>query len=114
MPGRERTRAMGMGQMGGKTAGCCAERQAPSHMVPDRDGGMGRGQGGGHGRGGYRRRFRGGTAGIPDAAPTAMPLQETDIPKQQTEPLQTTGEEITAKIEEMEAHTKDEQKCCNQ
>ena len=107
MPGRERTGAMGMGQRNGQTAGCCAEHQAPGYMGPDRERGMGRGQGGGHGRG-SRRRFRGGMAGIPDAAPTAIALQETDMLRPQTEPLQAAGKEIAAKIEEREAPPKGE------
>jgi hypothetical protein len=113
MPGRERTRGMGMGQRNGKTEGCCAEQQARSNMSPGCGRGMGRGQGGGNGRG-FRRRFRGGMAVIPDAAPTGMPLQATDTLMQQPETLESTGEKITATIEEIDANTKEEQKCCDQ
>ena len=105
MPGRDRTGARGMGPMGGKAAGYCFEPQAQRPASPDPDSGMGRGQGRGLG-GGRRGRFRGGIAGIADAAPTANREQELEMLKQQAEDLKAASEKVSARIQEMEADTK--------
>jgi hypothetical protein len=68
---------------------------------------MGRGQGRGFGRG-HGRRWRGGNTGILDAAPTATREQELEMLKQQAEYFKTAGEEISARIKEIETPTKGE------
>jgi len=88
-----------MGPMSGKAAGYCVEQQIP--------GCVGRGYGRGFGRG-HGRRFRGGITGISDAAPTATREQELEMLKQQAECFKTAGEEISARIKEIETPTEGE------
>jgi hypothetical protein len=96
-----------MGPMSGKVAGYCVGHQASEHAYPGNDSGMGQGYGRGLGRG-RGRRFRGGIAGIPDAAPAATREQELETLKRQAEYFKTAGEEISARIKEIETPTKDE------
>lgn len=84
--------------MSGKVAGCCVEQQ---DARPGYDSGMGRGYGKGRGR-----RFRGGIAGICGAAPAATREQELETLKQQAEYFKTAGEEISARIKEVETPMK--------
>ena len=92
-----------MGPMSGKAAGFCVEHQAPGCASPGCDSGMGRGYGRGRGR-----RWRGGITGIPDAASTATREQELETLKQQAEYFKTAGEEILARIKEIETPMKGE------
>ena len=94
-----------MGPMSGKAAGYCVEQQIPGYATPGNESGMDRGCGRGFGRG-RGRRFRGGTTGIPGAAPTATREQELETLKQQAEYFKTAGEEISARIKELETTTK--------
>ena len=107
MPAGDRTGPRGMGPMSGKAAGYCVEQQIPGYASPGNDSGMGRGYGRGFGRG-RGRRFRGGITGISDAAPTATREQELEMLKQQAEYFKTAGEEISARIKELETPTKGE------
>ena len=103
MPAGDGTGPRGMGPMNGKDAEYCVERQARGCANPGNDSGMGRGYGRGRGR-----RFRGGIPGMPDAAPTATCEQELEMLKQRAEYFKTAGEEISARIREIEAPTKGE------
>jgi hypothetical protein len=94
MPAGDGTGPRSMGPMGGKAAGCRVEQQDGR---PGYDSGMGRGYGRGRGK-----RFRGGTTGICDAAPTATREQELETLKRQAEYFKTAGEEISARIKELE------------
>ena len=107
MPAGDRTGQKGMGLMSGKAAGCCVEHQAPGYATPGCNSDMVRGHGRGFGRG-RGRRFRGGNTGILDAAPTATREQELEMLKQQAEYFKTAGEEISARIKEIETPTKGE------
>jgi hypothetical protein len=89
--------------MSGKAAGYCGEQQAPGCASPGNDCGVGRGYGRGRGR-----RFRGGVTGISNAAPTATREQEIEALKQQAEYFKTAGEEISARIKELETLPKGE------
>ena len=92
-----------MGPMTGRAAGYCTGQQVPGYMNPGPGRGYGMGWGHGYSRGvGYGRHFRGGFAGIPYAAPTASREQELEMLKQQAEYFKTAGEEISARIEEIE------------
>ena len=90
-----------MGPMSGKAAGYCVEPQVPGYASPGYDSGMGWGHGRGFGRG-RGRRFRGGITGISGAAPTATREQELAMLKQQAEYFKAAGEEISARIKELE------------
>ena len=103
MPAGDRTGPGGMGPMSGKAAGHCVEQQTPEYAIPGCDSGMGRGFGRGRGR-----RFRGGVTGISAAAPTATREQELEQLKRQAEYFKTAGEEISARIKEIEAPMKGE------
>ena len=103
MPAGDGTGPRGMGPMSGKAAGCCVEQQAPGYASPGCDSGMGRGYGRGRGR-----RYRGGIAGISDAAPTATREQELELLKRQAEYFKTASEEISARIKEIETPMKGE------
>ena len=105
MPAGDRTGPRGMGPMSGKAAGYYSGQQAPEYASPGYDSGMGRDQGRGFGRG-RGRRFRGGVTGIPAAAPTATREQELAMLKQQAEYLKKAGEEISARIKELETPPK--------
>jgi len=107
MPGRDGTGPRGMGPVGGKDAGYCVGQQAPGYTSPGCDTGMGQGYGRGFGRG-RGRRFRGGIAGISDVAPTATREQELELLKRQAEYFKTAGEEISARINELETPMKGE------
>ena len=107
MPVGDRTGPRGMGPMSGKAAGYCVEHQTPGHACPGNDSGMGRGYGRGFGRG-RGRRFHGGIAGVPDAAPAATREQELETLKRQAEYFKTAGEEISARIAEIETPMKGE------
>ena len=107
MPAGDRTGPRSMGPMSGKAAGYCVEQQIPEYASPGNDSGMGRGYGRGFGRG-RGRRFRGGVTGIPTAAPTATREQELEMLKQRAEYFKTAGEEISARIKEIETPTKGE------
>ena len=107
MPVGDRTGPRGMGPMSGKAAGYCVGQQIPGYASPGYDSGMGRDYGRGFGRG-RGRRFRGGIAGIPDAAPAATREQELETLKQQAEYFKTAGEEISARIAEIETPMKGE------
>ena len=96
-----------MGPMSGKAAGYCVERQAPGYASPGNDSGMGRGYGRGFGRG-RGRRFRGGITGISDATPAETREQELEMLKQQAEYFKKAGEEISARIKEIEIPTEGE------
>lgn len=103
MPAGDRTGPRSMGPMSGKAAGYCVEQQIPGYASPGNDSGMGRGYGRGRGR-----RFRGGIRGIPATAPTATREQELEMLKQRAEYFKTAGEEISARIREIETPTKGE------
>ena len=107
MPVGDRTGPRGMGPMNGKAAGYCVEHQAPGYVSPGYDSGMGRGFGRGFGRG-RGRRWRGGNTGIPDAAPTATREQKLEMLKQRAEYFKKAGEEISARIKEIETPVKGE------
>ena len=103
MPGRDGTGPRGMGPVSGKAAGYCVGQQAPGYASPGCDTGMGRGFGRGRGR-----RFRGGITGISDAVPTATREQQLELLKRQAEYFKTAGEEISARINEIETAMKGE------
>ena len=107
MPVGDRTGSRDMGPMSGKAAGYCVEQQAPGYASPGCNSDMGRGHGRGFGRG-HGRRFRGGITGIPDPTPAATREQELEMLKQQAEYFKTAGEEISARIKEIETPTKGE------
>lgn len=92
-----------MGPMSGKAAGYCVEQQSSGYASPGCNSGMGRGFGRGRGR-----RFRGGITGISAAAPAATREQELEQLKRQAEYFKTAGEEISARIKEIETPMKGE------
>jgi hypothetical protein len=101
MEAGDRTGPRGMGLMGGKAAGYCTEQQGPGCSGPGNDSGVGRGHGRRLGRG-RGRCFRGGITGISNAAPTATREQELETLKQQADYFKTAGEEISARIKELD------------
>jgi hypothetical protein len=103
MPVGDGTGPMGMGPMSGKAAGYCVEQQAPGYARPGCDSGMGRGFGRGRGK-----CYRGGSTGIANAAPAATREQGLEALKQQAEYFKTAGEEISARIKEIETPTQGE------
>ncbi len=107
MPAGEGTEPRGMGPMSGKAVGYCIEQQAPGYASPGNHSGMGRGHGRGFGRG-RGRRYRGGITGISVPAPTATREQELEMLKRQAEYFKRAGEDISARIEEIETPTKGE------
>jgi hypothetical protein len=91
--------------MSGKAAGGCFEHQAPGNASPGTYNGMGRGYGRrfGMGRG---RCWRGGITAMVDAAPAATREQELEMLKQRAEYFKTAGEEISARIKDLETPAK--------
>ena len=78
------------------------DRTGPGCVGRDCDSGMGWGYGRGFGRGGGRR-WRGGSPGMCDAVTRE---QELEMLKQRAEDFRTAGEEISARIKELEATSK--------
>jgi hypothetical protein len=103
MPAGDKTGPRGMGPMSGKAAGYCVGQQTTGNASPGCDSGMGRGYGRGRGR-----RYRGGIARISDMASTATREQQLELLKQQAEYFKTAGEEISARIKELETPMKGE------
>jgi len=126
MPRGDGTGPAGMGPMTGRAAGYCAGYPVPGYMNPVGGRGFwGRGRGRGHGYRnwyyatgwpGWMRAGLGypawGASPYPYAsyhqpvAPTAMPEQELDGLKQQAEYFQDALDEISKRIEQLEAESK--------
>lgn len=104
MPAGDGTGPRGMGPMGEKAVGYCAENQAPEYASPGNDRGLGRGRGRGFRRG-RGRQCPGAITGMPEATPAATREQELAMLKQQAEYFKKAGEEISARIEKIETPT---------
>lgn len=87
----------------GQRSECCADSQSP--LPPASENRRGRGQNGGIGRR-FCRRFRGGIAEGASAAPTETREQQLETLKRQFENLKTASDEISSRIQELEAGPK--------